>query len=361
MRILVALGGNALQRAGGGGTWAEAVAQMRATAPSLARVVADGHELLVTHGNGPQVGALLREAELAAREVPPRPLPVLGAETEGQVGFLIQSELTAALHRLRVPRTVATVICRVEVSPKDPAFRTPTKPVGRYYTEDEARLLRKSEGWVMTYDGARGGWRRLVPSPRPIRWLEAELVRHLLRTGWGSQWVPVLTGGGGIPVVPRGRGVYEGVDAVIDKDLTASLVAQELGLDTLAIVTDVPAVAVGFGKPWERWLGATTMEELAVLQGRGEFGAGSMAPKVEAGLEFLRNGGRHLIVTDIPSLARALRGEAGTRVSRSGAAPPAATSPAPSPRRSRTGARASAGRRGRAGAPPPRRRGGARS
>ncbi len=357
----MALGGNALQRSGGEGTWAETVAQMRATAPALARVVAEGHELLVTHGNGPQVGALLRESELSSREVPPRPLPVLGAETEGQIGFLIQTELTAALERLRVPRTVATVICRVEVSPKDPAFRTPTKPVGRYYSENEARLHRKSDGWAMTYDGARGGWRRLVPSPRPIRWLEAELVRHLLRTGWGSQWVPVLTGGGGIPVVPKGRGVYEGVDAVIDKDLTASLVARELGLDTLAIVTDVPAVAVGFGRPWERWLGATTIEALETCLARGEFAEGSMAPKIQAGLEFLRGGGRHLIITDIPSLARSLRGEAGTRVSRAEPGVPGRTSRAASPRRSRTGAPASGGPRARPATRPARRRGGART
>jgi carbamate kinase len=347
VRILVALGGNALQRSGGQGTWAETVAQMRATAPALARVVADGHELLLTHGNGPQVGALLRESELAAREVPPRPLPVLGAETEGQVGFLIQTELAAALHRHRVPRTVATVICRVEVSPKDPAFQHPSKPIGRYYTEQEARAHRKNDGWAMTYDGARGGWRRLVPSPKPLRWLEAELVRHLLRTGWGSHWVPVLTGGGGVPVVARGKGLYEGVDAVIDKDLTASLVARDLGLDTLAIVTDVPAVAVGFRKPWERWIGETTVAELSDLLQRGEFGEGSMAPKVEAGLEFLRGGGRHLIITDVPSLARALRGEVGTRVVVREPARAGSPSRAPSRRRSRTEAPASASRRAR--------------
>ena len=316
MRILVALGGNALQRAGGSGSWSEAVAQMRATCPALAEVVADGHELLLTHGNGPQVGALLREGGLAGREVPARPLDVLGAETAGQIGYLVQSELSDELDRRKVSRTVATLVCRIEVSPKDPAFRHPSKPVGRYYSESEARVLRKSDGWAMAYDGARGGWRRLVPSPRPVHWVEAELVRHLLRTGWGARWVPVLAGGGGIPVVRRGRQGFRGIEGVIDKDRTASLIARELGLDTLAIVTDVPAVAVGYGKPWERWLADVSVAELAAHLKAGEFGEGSMAPKVEAGLDFLAGGGRRFVITDIPSLGRALRGGAGTRVTR---------------------------------------------
>jgi carbamate kinase len=316
MRILVALGGNALLRAGGGGTWAEATAQMRATAPALAQLVRDGHELLLTHGNGPQVGALLRQNEIAEREIPARPMDVLGAETQGQIGYLIQQELTAALYRAKVPRLVVTLVSRIEVSSRDPAFRQPTKPVGRYYSESEARVLRKKEGWELVFDGARGGWRRVVPSPKPVRWVESEAVRHLVRAGWGDRWVPILAGGGGIPVVARRPGVYEGVEAVIDKDLSAALVGSELGVEVLAIVTDVPAVATGFGKPWEKWLGLVTSGELKAFLDRGEFGEGSMAPKVAAGLSFLESGGRQFVITDIPSLGRALRGEAGTRVAR---------------------------------------------
>ncbi|MCI4339729.1 MAG: carbamate kinase [Thermoplasmata archaeon] len=316
MRILVALGGNALQRAGGDGSWAEATAQMRATAPVLAQLVQDGHELLVTHGNGPQVGALLRQNELAEREVPPRPMHVLGAETQGQIGYLIQQELTAALERAKVPRVVVTLVSRIEVSARDPAFKRPTKPVGRYYSETEARILRKREGWELIFDGARGGWRRVVASPKPVRWVEAAAVQQLVRSGWGERWVPILAGGGGIPVVARGGGLYEGIDAVIDKDLTAALVAGELGVEVLAIVTDVSGVAIGFGKPWEKWLGEVTPGELKTALERGEFGEGSMAPKVAAGLSFLERGGRRFVITDIPSLGRALRGEAGTRVHR---------------------------------------------
>ncbi len=290
---------------------------MRAVVGVLAEIASTGVDLAITHGNGPQVGVLLRQNELGSREVPSRPLDVLGAETQGQVGYLVQTELTPALRRAGVSRSVLPVISRMEVSPNDPAFQNPSKPVGRYYTEDEARLLRKQSGWAMQYDGARGGWRRVVPSPRPIRWLEGEAVRRLMQAGLGTSWVPVVSGGGGIPVVRRDDGGYDGVEAVIDKDLAASLVARELGIETLAIVTDVPGAAVSFGKRGERWLGEVTVEELTAHLERGEFAGGSMGPKVEAGLEFLRNGGRRFVITEIPSLARAIRGEAGTRVSAS--------------------------------------------
>lgn len=312
--ILVALGGNALHRAGGDGSWREAQARMHATAAPLAELAAEVQELVITHGNGPQIGSLLRQNERASSEVPPRPMDVLGAETQGQIGYLIQSALDPALRRLKVDRTVLTIVSRTEVSPRDPAFRRPTKPVGRFFSEEEARVYRKRFGWSMGLDAARGGWRRLVPSPRPLRWLEAPVVREMLRSGRARRWIPVVTGGGGIPVVQRKGGAYEGVEAVVDKDLTASLVARELRLDTLAIVTDVPGAAAAFGRHGERWLGSVRREELEQLYARGEFAEGSMGPKIEAGLDFLRQGGRQFIVTEIPSLARALRGEAGTRV-----------------------------------------------
>ncbi len=311
---LIALGGNALQRAGGSGSWKEARASLRAVAPVLAEAAQTSGTLVLTHGNGPQVGALLRQNELAADELPGLPLDVLGAETQGQIGYLIQSELTPMLRRRRVGRSVLTVISRTEVRANDPAFLHPTKPIGRYYSEAESRLLRKKLGWSMVDDRVRGGWRRLVPSPRPVRWLEGPLVRGLLDTGAGGRWIPVVAGGGGIPVVRRPSGAYEGVEAVVDKDLAAALVARELGLETMAIVTDVPGAALSFGRSGERWLGEVSRQELANYRSRGEFAEGSMEPKVDAGLAFLSGGGRHFLICDIPSLPRALRGEAGTRV-----------------------------------------------
>lgn len=313
-RIVVALGGNAIARAGGEGTWQESVQQMRQTAPALAEIVAGGAELLVTHGNGPQVGRLLRQNEIAQREVPARPLDVLVGETQAELGYLVQQELTPALVRARAPRTVLSFLSRVVVSAKDPAFRRPTKPVGQYYSEQEARVLRKSKSWAMVHDPARGGWRRVVPSPKPVRWVEGEAFGQMYDSVLARSIVPVVAGGGGIPVLDRGRGRLEGVEAVIDKDYTAALVARTVHADTLAILTDVPAVAIGYRKPWERWLGEVRPRELRGYLQRGEFGEGSMGPKVEAALHFLADGGRRALITDSGSLDRALAGESGTRI-----------------------------------------------
>ncbi len=315
-RVVVALGGNALARAGGDGSWEEAVAEMRRVVPALAEVVARGHELVVTHGNGPQVGMLLRQNELGHREVPSRPLDVLGAETQGQIGYLIEQELLPALHRAKAPRDVVGFLSRMVVSPRDRAFRHPTKPIGQYYPDSEARLLRKSRGWTLGFDTARGGWRRLVPSPAPIRWVEADTFRAWLGAGLVRSCVPVVAGGGGIPVLDRGAGRYEGVEAVIDKDLGAAVVARAIDATTLAIVTDVPAVAVGFRKPWETWLGELSARQLRAYVQRREFGEGTMEPKIRAALSFLAAGGRRAIITDAASLGRALAGEAGTRIHR---------------------------------------------
>jgi carbamate kinase len=315
-RILVALGGNAIQRAHDAGTWSEAVRQMRRTAPALAGIAARGHELVVTHGNGPQVGDLLREAELGAREVPPPPLHVLDAESEGQIGYLIAQELGAALTRAGVARTVVSLVCRTEVSRSDPEFRHPSKPVGRFYRREEAARLRRRSGWTLRADARRGGWRRVVPSPRPLRWLEGDVIRGALDGGLGDRCVFVVTGGGGVPVVRRGRGAWEGVEAVIDKDRTAAVVARQLHCSSLAIVTDVPGAAVGFGTPDSRWLGRVSAKELRAHLAAGEFAEGSMRPKVTAGLEFLRAGGSFFAISDIRSLRAALEGRAGTRVGR---------------------------------------------
>jgi carbamate kinase len=314
MRVLVALGGNALARPGGKGDWTEAVREMRKTARPLARIAAAGHELILTHGNGPQVGRLLRQDELAEPEVPLLPIDVLGAESEGQIGYLIEQELSPALLHAGVRKTVLTLVSRMLVSARDPSFRRPTKPVGRYYSDSEARRLRRSAHWTMARDRARGGWRRLLPSPRPVHWLEGRAVRELLDLGMGRHCIPVVAGGGGIPVVARGRGRYSWVDAVIDKDRTASLVGRELGVDALVIATDVPGIALEFGTPNARWLREARVSELKSALANGEFGEGSMAPKVEAAIDFVAKTRRRAIVTEASAVERALAGQAGTLV-----------------------------------------------
>lgn len=314
-RLLVALGGNAIQRAHDHGTWSEAVRQVRRTASVLAHVARRGSELVVTHGNGPQVGSLLREAELGAEEVPAPPMHVLGAETQGQIGYLIEQELGAALRRARVPRWVIPIISRTQVSLRDPAFRVPTKPVGRFYSAREARGLGRRLGWTMHEDAQRGGWRRVVASPRPLRWLEGPAVRTMLAAGLGSRCVFVVSGGGGIPVIRRAGG-WEGIDAVIDKDRAAAIVARCLDVDTLAIVTDVPGAALDYTTAHPHWLGEVELDELSRYWKRGEFAEGSMGPKVEAGIRFLRTGGRRFVISDIRTLPAALAGHAGTRVHR---------------------------------------------
>jgi carbamate kinase len=289
---------------------------MELAAPVLAQVVGRGHELILTHGNGPQVGRLLRQDELAEGEVPYLPIHVLVAESAGQIGYLIQEALAPAFRRVGARRTVVPFVCRMEVATTDPAFRRPTKPVGRYYSDSEARRLRRDARWTMANDRSRGGWRRLLPSPRPRRWLEGRTVRDWLERGFGQTCVPVVTGGGGVPVVARGRGRHDGVEAVIDKDLAAALVARQLNADVLVIATDVPGIALGFRSASPVWLRKASLRQLGAAAARGEFDPGSMGPKVEAVTEFVRRTGRVAIVTEVSSLVRALDGGAGTTVSR---------------------------------------------
>lgn len=312
-RVLVALGGNAIQRAHDRGTWNEAVAQMRRTAAALVPALRRGSELIVTHGNGPQVGNLLREAELGAAQVPVPPLHVIGAESQGQLGYLIAQELGGELRRRGIDRSVLPIVSRTEVSLHDPAFRSPSKPVGQFYPTRVARALARRLHWTIREDPGRGGWRRVVASPQPRRWLEGPTVRRLLDAGAGALTIFVVSGGGGIPVVRR-RGRWEGVDAVIDKDRAAALVGETLAAETLAIVTDVPAAAIGFRTDHPKWLGKVDLDDLVRYWRRGEFAEGTMGPKVEAGIRFLRRGGRRFVITDVGSLAEALSGRAGTRV-----------------------------------------------
>jgi carbamate kinase len=299
---VIALGGNALMRPGERGTAAEQLANLRRALPALQPVLGDRH-VVITHGNGPQVGNELVRHERAADEVPPLPLYVAVAQTQAEIGALIATELRP-LARGRV----TCVLTHVRVDERDPAFERPTKPVGPFYSEAQAGELERARGWSLAQDAGRG-FRRLVPSPRPVEILELDSIRALLDKGA----VVVACGGGGIPVVER-TGALRGVDAVIDKDRSSALLAQGIGAKRLVVLTDVPAVLRDYGTPQQeeiRRLSAAEAEALA-----GELAEGSMGPKVEACAEFVRATRGEALITSADSLEEALAGRAGTRISR---------------------------------------------
>jgi carbamate kinase len=297
---VIALGGNALMRPGERGTAAEQRANLRETCEALRPLLGDG-ELVVTHGNGPQVGNELVRQERAADEVPPLPLYLAVAQTQAEIGALIESELTAV-----ADRPVVCVLTHVRVDDDDPAFTRPTKPIGPFYSEDRARRLESERGWAVAHDAGRG-WRRVVPSPEPLEIVELEAVRMLV--AYGS--IPVACGGGGIPVSSR-NGRLLGLDAVIDKDRASSLLAVALGAEQLVILTDVDAVNRGWGTPAQeevRVLDAASAEALLP-----ELATGSIGPKLEAALAFAQATGRDGLITSAGSLVETLAGRAGTRV-----------------------------------------------
>jgi carbamate kinase len=299
LTTVVALGGNALIRPGDRGTAAEQSARLREAASSLEPLLGNGR-IVITHGNGPQVGNELLRQERAADEVPPLPLYLAVAQTQAEIGAIIESELGPV-----VRRPVACLLTHVVVAENDPAFARPTKPVGPFYERERAGTLERERGWILVEEQGRG-WRRAVPSPAPLEVIELEQVRALLDGGT----LPVACGGGGIPVVRR-NGRFHGVDAVIDKDRASALLAAGLGADRLVILTDIAAVKRDFGKPGEtevRELSVTEAEELLP-----ELAEGSMRPKVEAAVAMARAGGE-AIITALDRVEDALAGRAGTRV-----------------------------------------------
>jgi carbamate kinase len=305
VRVVVALGGNALLRRGEPLDAAVQRANVKVAAEAIAGL-ARHHRVVVTHGNGPQVGLLALQNE-AYRETDPYPLDVLGAESEGMIGYLLEQELG---HHLP-PDRLATLLTQVVVDPADPAFEHPTKFVGPVFDADRARALAAERGWSIAPDGE--GWRRVVASPEPKSIVEIELIRLLV----AQRVLVICAGGGGIPVVVDAeRGGVRGVEAVIDKDLSACLLAQQLGVSALLLLTDVPAVVDGWGTPDARPIGAVTPE---ALRSRPAFAAGSMGPKVDAVCRFVEGGGRLGAIGALADAAEILRGRAGTRVSRTGA------------------------------------------
>jgi carbamate kinase len=306
---VVAFGGNALLRPEDRGTQEEQIARAKQAARWLAEIVRHGFKLIVVHGNGPQVGNILVQAEEASTKIPPQTLDVAVAQTEGSMGFMLQQAIRNRLESIGVGGEVATVLTEVEVDPNDIGFKRPTKPVGPFFTRYRAETLERDLGWVMREDSGRG-WRKVVASPRPITILNLKTIAHMLDT---AECV-IAAGGGGIPVV-RGRdGQWRGIEAVIDKDFASALLAAQLEADLYIILTGVPKVAIDFGKPTQRALSRMTIAEAEQHLADGQFPPGSMGPKIQAAIEFVRNSGRDVLITDVENLREALDGTEGTLI-----------------------------------------------
>jgi carbamate kinase len=308
---VVAIGGNALVTDNAHGSIHDQFVAAHGIAREIAQMAAAGWTVVVTHGNGPQAGFILRRSDIVAgidKSIPRIGLDVAVADSQGGIGYIIANSLTNELRKAGVDRRVVAVITHTLVDASDPAFSNPSKPIGLFYDREEAETLAASEGWAIVEDSGRG-YRRLVPSPRPQRILELEAIAALVHEGF----IVIAAGGGGIPVVAEPKG-YRGVEAVIDKDFASSLLAAGLGVDLFVITTGVPQVAVDFGKPGQRFLDRMTRHEAEAHLAAGQFAAGSMGPKISAALEFLREGGREVLITSPDRLAAALRGETGTRL-----------------------------------------------
>lgn len=291
-KIVVALGGNALQKNG------ELTAQIqeevaKETVQKLIPLIKDGHELVIVHGNGPQVGNLILHEEAGnSPSTPAMPLHVSVGMTQGMIGYWIQKALKEELSKNGISKNAITIVTQVEVSKDDQAFKNPTKPIGPFYSEEEAQKVAAEKGYVVKEDSGRG-WRRVVPSPKPIRILESDAIIDFMKTGA----IVIAAGGGGIPVVSNGENSFEGVDAVIDKDFAAELLAEKINADTLLILTGVDNAMINYGKENQQALGVISPEESEKYISENQFGAGSMLPKIQASLKFAKTGGKSVITS----------------------------------------------------------------
>ncbi len=307
--IVVAFGGNALVRHGEDGTQKQQARHAESLARSLVRILARGHDLLLVHGNGPQVGNLLVQVEEAINKVPPVSLDVCVAQTEGGIGYLLERALRNRMMTEGVDREVVCVLTPVVVDPKDPALRVPSKPVGPFYTPYRAAYLKRSRRWEIVEDSGRG-YRKVVPSPRPLRVLNMSVIRALLE----ARAVVIAGGGGGIPVIEEASGRLRGIEAVIDKDLTAALIGRNLHADQMVVLTDVDHVFLNYGKKNQRALTRMSVNEAERYLRRGQFPPGSMGPKVRAAVEFVRSTGHEVIITSLRRCVSAISGRGGTRI-----------------------------------------------
>jgi len=306
--ILIAVGGNSLIRAGEKGTVAEQMANARRTAAAICGLIRDGHRIVITHGNGPQVGAQLLRSERTSDQVPAQTLDVCGAASQGEIGYLLAQAMKRELSGAGLVVPVVSVVTQTVVSASDPAMEHPSKPIGPFYSRADAEEKKRLFGWTIVEDASRG-YRRVVPSPEPVEIVEMEVIRTLVDAGV----LVIACGGGGIPVL-RADGGFQGVEAVIDKDRASALLASELGLDVFAISTDTDYVYLDYKKPTQRPLSSVTAAELGSYARAGHFPPGNMGPKVESALRFLRGGGREVIITSYDHLYDAVAGRAGTHV-----------------------------------------------
>lgn len=305
----VAIGGNSLIKDKKNPEVSHQWEAARETCAHIADMIESGWDVVITHGNGPQVGFILRRSELASPEVHDVPLELIGADTQGSIGYMLQQTLQNEFRRRGLNKPVVTVVTQVLVDSKDSAFQNPTKPIGSFVSKEKAHQF-EAEGWQVMEDKARGGWRRVVASPQPKAIIELEAIKTLIE----RNFVVISVGGGGIPVVEdeEVNGELRGRPAVIDKDLATSLLAANIDADLFLISTDVAQVALNFNTPDQQWLDRITLDETRKYQAEGHFGAGSMGPKIEAVIRFLESGGEQALITTPENIRRALDGETGT-------------------------------------------------
>jgi len=310
--IVFALGGNAILQPGQKGTLEEQTANIETACTYIAEIIAiSGYRVVITHGNGPQVGNVLLQNEAARDLVPMMPLDVCGAATQGMIGYIIQQTLANILRTAEFTHNITTVLTQTIVDKDDPAFKNPTKPVGPFYDKKEAGKLRRERGWKLIYDSGRG-YRRVVPSPKPVRIQETRIIKNMLN----NDEIVVAVGGGGIPVARDINRNLRGIEAVIDKDLATGRLAQDIRADTLMILTDVEQVMLNYGQPEAKGISHMTVAEAEKYLAEGQFGVGSMKPKIEASIEFVKHGGKRAIITELSKTAAALTGKAGTTITR---------------------------------------------
>lgn len=311
-KVVIAIGGNSLIADPEHQTVQDQYNAAAETDQHIAQLVQDGWDVAISHGNGPQVGFIMRRSELSRHELHEIPMDVAGADTQGAIGYALQQNLINDFRAMGIDKPVVTVVTQVEVAADDPAMLNPSKPIGSFLGEDEAKRRQEDEGWSVKEDAGRG-WRRVVASPQPKRIVEIDVIRQLIDSGV----VVICVGGGGIPVVADENGDLHGVAAVIDKDLASALLATEIGADMLLISTAVEKVALNFGKPNEEWVDRLTLEEVKqYLAEGGHFAEGSMAPKMRAVVKFLEAGGTEALITNPSNLEQAVAGHTGTRIVR---------------------------------------------